>query len=53
MGNGSNVYYLCGMMLPLVGKSLAVRKTAFAGDAASIFSACHGIRQVDGILDNT
>lgn len=29
---GSNVYYLCGMMLPLVGKSLAVGKTAFAVD---------------------
>lgn len=42
MGNGSNGYYLCEIMLPLVGKSLAVHKTAFAGDAVVIFSACHG-----------
>lgn len=41
------------MIVPLVGKSLAVRKTAFAGDAVVVFSACHGIRQVDGKLSNT
>ena len=41
------------MMVPLVGKSLAVHKTAFAGDAVVIFSACHGMRQVSDELSNT